>query len=161
MFRFGLTLCLVGLAGPVRALSCMAPDVVRQYQHISRDETDYILVKGKVALSEAPNAPAKPSGMKPTEAFTSARATGRALSASGFDVPFDQPITIRATCLAAWCGSPEGLSEDTHFLALRIEGEDLILDRDPCGGLVVRWSRQEERRLLDCHLKGKCELKEF
>ena len=83
------------------------------------------------------------------------------LTASGFNAPFDRPVTIRATCAGSWCGSPEGLSEDMHFFALRIEGDELILERGPCGGLVERWSREEEVRLLDCHLKGKCELKGF
>lgn len=160
MRRFALTLLLATLAGPVQALSCMAPDSVWLYQHIKNDDADYLLVKGTITLTEDPNLPA-PAGMKTTEAVTRARVTGLALSAAGFDVPFDRAIAIRSTCVASWCGSPEGLSQDTHIFAVQIEADRLILERGPCGGLVQRWSKEEEDRLLECHLKGKCELREF
>ena len=160
MRRLALTLLLATLAGPVQALSCMAPDAVWLYQQIKNDDADYLLVKGTITLTEAPNLPA-PAGMKTTEAFTKGRATGLALSASGFDVPFDRAITIRATCVASWCGSPKGLSQGTRIFAVQIEADRLILERGPCGGLVQLWSKEEEARLLECHLKGNCELREF
>lgn len=160
ILRFALALFLAALTGPVHALSCMAPDVVWLYQHIKEDEADYLLVKGKVILTELPNY-AEPAGMRQTEAFTMARAVGQALSVSGFDAPFDRPITIRSSCAGSWCGAPEGLSEDRHFFALRMEGDRLVLERGPCGGLVERWSEEEEARLLNCHLNGECELKGF
>lgn len=160
MFRFALTLYLAVLTGPVHALSCMAPDVVWLYQHIKNDDADYLLVKGKVTLTEPPNF-AEPMGMKPSEAFTSAYATGHALSASGFNARFDRPITIRVTCAGSWCGDPEGLEDNTHIFAVRLDGDNTVLDRGPCSGLAQRWTPEEETRLLDCHLKGKCELKGF
>lgn len=158
--RVALTCLALFAASPAFALSCLAPDIVWLYQHIKEDEADYVLVRGKVRPTEPPNL-AEPSGMKPSEAFTRAYATGHALSASGFNARFDRPITIRVTCAGSWCGEPEGLEDDTHIFAVRLDGDSAVLDRGPCSGLAQRWTPEEETRLLDCHLKGKCELKGF
>ena len=144
----------------VLALSCMATDAVWLYQHIKEDEADYLLVKGTVSLTEAPNVPV-PSETKPAEALTEARATGTAFSRSGFDVPFDQTITIRATCISVWCSTPDQFSDETHIFALKMEDGELVLPLSACGGFSHRWSEEQEQRVLDCHLNGTCPAPEF
>lgn len=142
------------------ALSCMATDTVWLYQHIKEDEADYLLVKGRLTLTEPANIP-EPRFSNSVEALTEARATGFALSKSGFDVPFDRPVILRATCLASWCGSPAYLTDETYIFALKADGDQLLLTLSACGGFVHRWSEEEEKRLIGCHLIGACPEPEF
>lgn len=143
------------LASPVWSLSCLPPDAVFLYQEAREDKAGYYIVKGKVTLTEPANRP-DPSDTKRTRTLTKARATGVALTKTGFKVKFDRPIVIEASCVASWCGGPGGLDRHTHIFALRIDGNKLILRQGPCGGMVVPWSKDQEKRLMECHLKGTC-----
>ena len=129
MTKHALALALSLLATPLWALSCMAPDAVFLFQDIKKSDDRFYFVKGTVTLTEPANIPLA-SDTKNTEAFTMARVTGQAMTASGFNARFDQPVSIRATCLGPWCGSPEGLSEEPHFLAIKIDGDDLLIMKE-------------------------------
>jgi hypothetical protein len=160
MKQLALTLLVGLLAAPALALSCLPPDAVFIYQQIKKDPADYLLIKGTVMLGEPANLPLR-TDTKTTDAQTKARVTGHALTRTGFQVAFDAPITIRATCTGPWCGTPEGLADGAYILALKLEDVQPVLTRGPCGGLIVPWSAADEQRLLTCHLGGECQSQIF
>lgn len=155
MRRSALVICFSLIASPIWALSCLPPDAVFLYQDIRNSDADYYLVKGTVTLTEPARQP-EPSDTKRSEALTRAVVTGQGLTRSGFTRPVERPITIRATCIGPWCGTPQVLSSEPHILALKIERDALVLTRGPCGGTAIMWSEDQENRLLDCHRTGDC-----
>jgi hypothetical protein len=153
MIRMFVILAALTTAGsPVLALSCLRPDVVRIYEMARDAEEVYYFVKGRIDLTETAREP-EPNSEIP--ALTAGRITGTALTSHGFGIAIDQEITIEAHCLASWCGSAEGLAGEL-FAALRAEDEQLILRIGPCGGDLVQWDKDAERRLLECHRTGLC-----
>ena len=153
-----LLICLaIVTAGPVSALSCMRPDAVRLFERARDSKDSFYIVTGRVDLVETPSIP-KPGAKTPER--TRAKITGQALSSSGFNAPFEREVMVEATCLASWCGSPEGLS-GALIMAIKIEFETLTLRVGPCGGDQVTWDQLSEDRLLTCHLDGVCEPAEF
>ncbi|MEM6384679.1 MAG: hypothetical protein AAF718_00445 [Pseudomonadota bacterium] len=155
--RFALVCLAVLIANPANALSCMRPDAVRLFEEARDAETAFYIVKGEVEFLEPPNTP--PRNAK-TPATTRARITGLALSKSGFNAPFDERVTLKASCLGPWCGAPE-MVEGSRLMAVEIGLADLSLYIGPCGGDQMAWDEQAEDRLLSCHLQGICEAAEF
>ena len=96
-------------AGPALSLSCVKPDAVTQYE-AARDSSDlYSLVIGTIQSGTAIAIPERDltgagSGVK--FADTKVRVSGRVLTAQGFTDPFDQTVTLRATCLLYTSPSP-------------------------------------------------------
>lgn len=150
-----LMLCLCA-ATPAFALSCLRPDAVALLQMAQKSEEVYVIVRGTVTLSERANLPTRN-----TEeiARTKARVTGEALNGSGFTVPFDREITIEASCLGPWCGTP--LDIERSFLALKVASDkSLTLRVGPCGGDIVTWDVSGEARLKACFLHDDCRQKD-
>ena len=142
----------VAAGSPVLALSCARPDAVRLYEMARDAEEIYYFVKGRVDVTEPVQEP-DPNSDVP--ALTRAHISGTALNSHGFGTSFEQDITIEANCLSVWCGSAADLAGEL-FAALQIINEELTLRVGPCGGDVVQWDRDAERRLLECHRTGLC-----
>ncbi|MEO1537867.1 MAG: hypothetical protein AAFR73_09060 [Pseudomonadota bacterium] len=153
-----IVFCLALLAAtPALGLSCMRPDAVRMFEQARDADAAYYIVKGELSFLETPKTP--PRNAK-TPALTRARVTGEALSNSGFNASFDRDVTVEASCIGPWCGSPEGLSGPL-IMALRIDATDVILEISACGGDQVPWTENAEERLLQCHLDDICIPAEF
>lgn len=157
MNKIVLASILALTATNANALSCLRPDAVRLFEMVRDAEASYYVVKGRVSLLEAANAP-DPETEKP--AMTRARVTGRALGAGGFATPFEQDITIAATCLSIWCGSAENLKDDL-IMGLELTDTGPVLNIGPCGGDQVTWDQSGEDRLLACHQGGICTAEDF
>ena len=148
-----LAILTLACANPAFALSCVRPDAVQLYE-LARDSKDtYVAVRGRIDLSEPANAP-EPETEMPT--ITQAVMSGYALTSHGFGAIFHRDIEIRASCLGPWCGSAEGFDGE-QIAMLRVDDNDIYtLMAGPCGGQAVTWSKDGERRLLECHRTGNC-----
>lgn len=150
-------------SGPVFALSCLKPDVVTQYE-AARDSADvYSLVVGTIQ-SDGPIAiPERSLGGSgdlahhagPKFADTEVRIQGRVLTAQGFTGPFDRDVTLRATCISAWCPSVPDTGREV-FAALKHVGEDRVLEISACPSNALPWTADDEARVLNCHRFGTC-----
>ncbi|MBT8413512.1 MAG: hypothetical protein KJO30_04200 [Boseongicola sp.] len=157
MKAFLLAALALALATPAFALSCMRPDAVQLYE-MARDSDDtYLAVRGRIDLSEPAQAP-KPETEIP--AITKAVMSGYALTQHGFGALFNRKIEIRASCLGPWCGSAETFKRE-QIAMLRVDDNGVYtLMAGPCGGTAMDWTKDGERRLLDCHRTGNCVLAE-
>lgn len=155
--RRALALLAALAAGPAQALSCLPPDAVRLYQTAEAAKAPFYIVAGEVEVTGPVNLP-DPDDERP--AITQARITGTGLSGGGFEVPFDQPVTLEISCLGPWCGGVDGLTGKL-IVAVAAGEAGLTLRIGPCGGDVVRWTADGEARLLACHRDGDCRLKQF
>lgn len=152
MLRLAILLCLV--AGPVQALSCLAPDAVRLYERARDSEAFYTVVRGRIAGEVVQPRPDPQGQVEPGTVLTSTvRVVGVALDADGFDVPFDQPVDVNVTCAGPWCG---GASDGEAILALRHTEKGLQLEAGPCAADQVPVSDTGIDRLLACHRAGIC-----
>ena len=149
-------LALVLIAEPVFALSCMRPDVVRLYQNAVESEENYYFIKGILVPEGAINEPVTSGTKEPVSAETNVRFVGEALTRDGFEAPFDRDIILRLNCASIWCGAAP--LERKIFAAIKLAGETLDLDIGPCGFDAVDYSEPAEKRLLDCHQNGNCEI---
>ena len=153
-----LMICLVfGLADPAHALSCMPSDAVRLFEQVRDAEEGFYIVKGEISFLEPINTP---DANTKTSTQTRARAIGTALTSSGFSAPFDGEVTVKATCVSAWCGDPASL-KDVRIMALEVGEDGLTLHVGPCGGDQLLWQAEQENRLLRCLLTGDCQKTEF
>lgn len=153
-----LLFCLTLLAaGPASALSCLRPDSVRLFEYAREAEATFFIVKGQITLLEAPNYPEKGSKAPAT---TRAKVDGVALTTRAFEAPFTRDVMIETSCASIWCGTLDGL-DGLLIMALETNGDALTLRIGPCGGDLVSWDEDGERRLLDCHLDGVCRPSEF
>ena len=59
-----------------------------------------------------------------------ARFKGLALDTRGFTIPFDQPVTIAATCLGPWCPAPQPGQDYLAFIARADDG--YRIEVSPC-----------------------------
>ncbi|MBT8459812.1 MAG: hypothetical protein HKP37_06050 [Boseongicola sp.] len=153
MKSFIFAILLLALASPALALSCMRPDAVQLYE-LARDSDDtFIAVRGRIDLSEPAQDPIPETEIP---AITQAVMSGYSLTSHAFGALFHSKIEIRANCLGPWCGSAEGF-EGEQIAMLRVDGNDVLtLMAGPCGGKALPWTKDGERRLLDCHRTGKC-----
>ena len=155
MFRTAALLVLLA-AQPLHALSCMAPDVVRQYEYARDSKDTYSMVIGRIE----PYGPiAEPeqdlTGQTERHVDTRVRLVGRSLTAQGFSGEFQRDVTLRVGCLSVWCaGAPD--TEGEVFVTLRHDGEARIMDIGPCPGNALKWTADDEARVLNCHRFQKC-----
>lgn len=141
------------LASPALALSCLPPDAVQLYEQARDSKDTYVAVRGRIDLSEPAQNPVPDTELP---AITQAVMSGYSLTSHAFGALFRSKIEIRATCLGPWCGSAEGF-EGEQIAMLRVDGNDVYtLMAGPCGGQAMAWTKDGERRLLDCHRTGNC-----
>jgi hypothetical protein len=135
MTRFGLAALLLVVAGQASALSCIPPDVARDYQRVDAADAQYFPVAGTLSFdpSSLPTGDFDNQGATPQETDIQANFTGNALSAEGFTTPFETDITLRVKCFGPWCASPK---TDTQYLSFFESTEDgLVMHVDPCGSM--------------------------
>lgn len=140
------------------ALSCLRPDAVTQYE-AARDSADlYSLVIGKITSDRSiaiPEGDPSNNGFYSKSADTNVRLTGRLLTATGFTETFDRDVTLRATCISAWCPNPPETGRDV-FAALKHSQDEFLLEISACPDNALHWTADDEARVLDCHRFENC-----
>lgn len=125
-------LCVL-LAQPVWSLSCLPPDVARDYAHASESEDRYLIVKGDLFFDETllPKRDlATQSDDGPTE--FAAWLDGHSLTPEGFTQRFERYVILRVECLGPWCG---GATTGDHLAFLKQQGTEFVLSVGPCGSM--------------------------
>jgi len=157
VIRAVLVSLLCALTGPALALSCLPPDAARTYQQAAEAEEAYIVVHARLEFDAAalPRTDWQDQAASPPHTLIPARMTGQALTKTGFDLPFDRPITLDAQCFGPWCA---GATPGTSYLAFLKRTEDgYLLALDPCGGMGFADPTPENlRRVETCYSGGIC-----
>lgn len=127
MRRLVLILAFGLAAQPALALSCMRPDVVRDFQEAEASEDTWIVVSGRLGFDRSA-LPGGGSGIE-REREVAAHFTGQSLTGDGFTAPFDRDITLRVTCAGPWCGT---VAPGEYLAFLKVEDEDYTMIAGPC-----------------------------
>lgn len=133
-----LTLCAaVALAGPVHALSCVAPDVATSFAYAQEAEAAYLVVHGKVDydMSQVPERTIENQFDGVPTTNIPGHMTGMALSKAGFKTPFDKPVTVAVECYGMWCGGAASGTPHMFFVERREGG--YVLSLRPCGDFAI------------------------
>ncbi|MEX3316403.1 hypothetical protein [Sulfitobacter sp. PS-8MA] len=133
MTRF-ITFALAAFAPlPAAALSCLPHSVEATYQRADQAEESYVVVQGRLTF-DASALPDNGTGTQSPPKLTRvpAQISGMALSKGGFDVPFEQPLTLEVACYGPWCGSVE--EGDVLAFVERTPQDGYVLESNPCGG---------------------------
>ena len=118
---------------PALALSCLPHSVEATYQRAAKAEESYVVVQGRLTFDASGLPKGGTIGINPPEETPiRAQISGKALSEGGFDVPFDQPLTLNVQCFGPWCGSAEE-GDVLAFLERKPDGA-YALESNPCGG---------------------------
>jgi len=88
------------------------------------------------------------------------RLTGRALTAAGFGAPYDQPVTLRLSCLSTWCADPPLLNEEL-LITLKHEDDARVIEVSACPGNALPFIPDDEARIMNCHRFENCETADF
>jgi len=133
--RFAPLLLVLILPMQAAALSCSRPSVARTYTQADSAPQTYVIVKGRLTFDTG-KMPRTGSGRNnpPKMTHVAAQLVGKFMSPSGFNVPFDHPITLEVTCLGPWCGGAENGHQVLAFV--RREQGEYALAITPCGGHV-------------------------
>ena len=146
-----LTLAVALLAaGQAAALSCLRPNVARTFNWHQESADRYTLGIGRVIVPG--EVPAYVEG-QPRE--MPARFSGRLMGRRGPGAPVEMPITVRATCIASWCGGfPEG--DGALIVYLKATPAGRVLEVGPCPGDLEPTSPAREAMLQRCLQRGAC-----
>lgn len=150
-----IVLLLAVLASPAHALSCIRPDAVRLFEAARNSADPYVLIRGRLSVD---GPVALPDADRKDSARTVVRVDGMGLNRQGFAAPVSREVVLELSCISVWCASPPGDGE--LIMALRVEGDARILAVDSCGGGVVPWTEDQEKRLLECATGGDCKTAE-
>lgn len=159
MGRILIAFLVLLTAQPALALSCLRPDAVRLYEMARDSESVFVMVRGRAEVT-GPAIDLVPNNTQDQTATTTAVVSGTMLTSHAFGRDFEREITLEVSCLGPWCGGTDGLDRE-QFMAIQITDSDLVLRLGPCGGDVVNWDRDGERRMLACHRGGTCDTGEF
>jgi hypothetical protein len=155
--RLGVALAgLMSLAQPALALSCMAPDIARDYQKAAESDDTYIIVKGDLFFDQA-DLPDR-TDQRTTRARDSVDVTGwlagNSLTKDGFTKPFERDVILRVTCLGPWCG---GTTKGDHLAFLMLEDRNWVLQINPCPGMTYAQPiAEQEQKALACFRGDDC-----
>lgn len=127
-----IAIALVWSAGPVMALSCMAPDVAQTFNRLQSAPETYVVVHGTLSFDQSrlPVTNWEDQGATPQETRMPAQLKGMSLSQDGFTAPFDRVITFNALCFGPWCVSAQSGSDVMAFVEYR-KGE-FVFALGPC-----------------------------
>ena len=144
-------------AGPALALSCLQPDAVRLYEAARDSESDYWIAVGRIRAMEEVNVPE--SGLRPPQdeeshADTKVQFLGRVLVGDRIFHPFARRVTLRLTCVSAWCAGDPGDAQ--VIAAIEVAERGLVLSIGPCSETAVPHTEDGMERLLACHADGEC-----
>lgn len=145
------------LAQPAWALSCMRPDIARDYAFAAESEDSYIVVKGDLFFDESalPKTDMRHGKRLPETTDIPAWLNGHSLTPDGFIHRFERDVVLRITCLASWCGATE---KGEHLAFAKKEGTGFVIRLGPCGGMAYRDPTSEQEDTVTSCMRGKkCE----
>jgi len=118
---------------PAAALTCLPHSVEATYQRADKAEEGFVVVQGRLTF-DATALPDNGTGNQNPPQMTRlpAQISGMALSEGGFDVPFEQPLTLEVACYGPWCGSAE--EGDVLAFVEQSPQDGYLLESNPCGG---------------------------
>jgi hypothetical protein len=149
---------LLSAGGPAFALSCLAPDPVRDFKEAHASEARWGAVVGRLDFDEnrLPEVALEDQMKEKPPTDLRAQFVGHSLGPNGFDRVFQGNVTLRVSCIAAWCGKPQ--SGERYLAFLKHEDGKRVVMAEPCG----RWLYgQPEDSVLEaietCFAGGPCE----
>lgn len=97
---------LLALAQPAFALSCLAPDIARDYHKAAQSDDTYIIVKGDLFFDETelPDRTDQRSSRARDMIDIDGWLAGYSLTKDGFTKRFERDVILRVSCLGPWCG---------------------------------------------------------
>lgn len=154
MIRAVILPVAICFASQAMALSCLPPDVRMAFETAQGAPERHIVATGTLYF-DARKLPMAVLNDSPPKTMISARLTGEALTATGFDLEFDRDITLEVLCFGPWCG---GAGSGVSYLAFLRQDEDgHVLSADPCSSLLFH---EPSRKMLDtvaqCVWNGRC-----
>ena len=141
---------------PALALTCLPHSVEATYQRAEKAEESYLVVHGRLTF-DAGALPDNGTGTQnpPKMTRVPARLSGMALSKGGFDVPFEQPLTLEVACYGPWCGSAE--EGDVLAFVERSPQDGYLLESNPCGGNLFAAPKPAMlKQVQTCFAGGDC-----
>lgn len=146
-------------AQPALALSCMAPDLARDFQRASESDQEYVVVVGDFEFTPftSPD-PSKvlPPGKGETKAPARripARFEGETLSPQGFTTPLSADLTLEVSCIGPWCGHME---PGTYLAFMRRDAGALTLEVSACPSMIYADPTPQMRQTVTQCLSGRC-----
>lgn len=142
------------VATPALSLSCMRPDVKRSFQQAAQAEEVYVVAHGTLTFAEH-KLPEAVGNDSPPQTLIPAHLSGKALSATGFDVEFDRDITLDVLCFGPWCGGAG--SGEEYLVFLRKDDEGYTMIADPCASMIFQDPNAEMLGTVSaCFKAGTC-----
>lgn len=143
------------MAGQASALSCLRPDPVAAFQRAADADATYYVLYGTLdfdtrLLPQSGDGMSAPIEPAPISAFF----RGNGLSKTGFNLRFDQPVTLQPVCGGPWCGSASAHTPAIAFV--RVVGDELLLEIGPCGGQFFEQPSQADLDAMVQCLNGNC-----
>ncbi|MGB3245429.1 MAG: hypothetical protein WBB25_12915 [Sulfitobacter sp.] len=131
----GLALAMMMMPLQAHALSCLAPSVSRTFHDVNAAPEVYVVVKGRLTVGTPKQPELDKSKQEPPKSTRlPARLRGTSMSQNGFNVPFDQRVTLEIACIGPWCGSVQNGEQVLAFV--KREDNRYFLAINPCGGHV-------------------------
>lgn len=147
-------LAALGGAGPVSALSCLAPDALRSFTEAHAASESYRAYVGSFDFDPSALPPVQDLSL-PVSATPNpvpARFTGLQLGPTGFKTPVEERMILQPSCAGPWCGSLA--PEDEVLVFAREEDGKLIVDLEPCPGRVQGAPDDATREKLAACMRG-------
>lgn len=158
--RIGVVLAsLFALAQPAFALSCMAPDIARDYQQAAQSDDTYIVVKGNLFFDETelPDRIDQRTSRARDSVDVEGWLAGFSLAKNGFTRRFERDVILRVSCLGPWCGHTV---KGEHLAFLKQEDHQWIMQINPCPGMTYATpTAEQEQTALACFRGEGCQVK--
>lgn len=158
LLRGVLTGLLVCVSTQAAALSCIEPNVERQFNQWVDSEKTYYIGVGTLTptdtLPKIPNAIDLNGGFGTKEPITAPFLFSGKLLNGDEGVPFEHAIAVSVSCIGPWCGGfPK--TGTSGLMALRGVGlQNLTLDMNACPGSI--FPAATETTISACIRAGRC-----
>lgn len=153
MTSFAYAAMIALIAGQASALSCMRPDPVSAYQQAADAQGVYYVLYGALDF-DAIELPKGVENNPRAPAPISAMFHGNGLSPEGFNLRFDQPVTVQPICAGPWCG--QVAPHTAAIVFVQALDDHLLLEVGPCGGQVFEQPSQADLDAMVQCANGNC-----
>ncbi|SHH65566.1 hypothetical protein [Marivita hallyeonensis] len=153
---WGLILSLL-MVQQAAALSCLAPNIARDYANAAASEDTYIVVKGQLFFDEAelPNRVDQRNARNGDSVDIPGWLAGQSLTADGFSRAFERDVILRVSCLGPWCG---GTAKGDHLAFLKQEDQQWVMELSPCPGMTYQNPTEDQlSQVQSCFVGEACE----
>lgn len=158
MTRLGVVVAgVMAFSQPAFALSCMAPDIARDFQQAAQSDDTYIIVKGDLFFDESdlPDRVDQRTSRARDSVDLEGWLAGFSLTKDGFTKRFERDVILRVSCLGPWCG---GTVKAEHLAFLKQEDRQWVLQINPCPGMTYASPTvEQEQKALACFRGESCQ----